>query len=265
MPADPSIPVYQLRGYPVALDADLAQRFGLKTGPFNQTIKRNADRFSEDFAFPLTAQEWGALKSQDVMSSGHGGRRTVPWAFTEHGVVMAATLLRTETAIAASRVIVRSFVAARRAEALRPEGTNIPLQIDLAQRLPTADGKSASHVLARRAAGMIDRILDTIANDEEGTTVREEGRAILTKSLGAIRAHLDAKGIANEKTVAEIRKTLTEIEAIDTDIIARQIEADHRRLAYLAKQMQLVIAAQTYLETGEATGFLETLRAISGQ
>ena len=265
MSAHPSISVYQLRGYPVALDADIAERFGTKTGPFNQTIRRNIDRFSEDFAFQLTAQEWDDLKSQDVISTGHGGRRTAPWAFSEHGVVMAGTLLRTETAIAASRIIVRSFVAARHAEALLPEGTNLPLQIDFAQRLPTAEGKSAAHVLARRAAGMIDRILDTIANDEESTSLRQEGRAILTKSLGAIRADLDAKGIANEKTVAEIRKTLTEIEAIDTDIIARQIEADHRRLAYLAKQMQLVIAAQTYLETGEATGFLETLRAISGE
>jgi len=265
VPALPSIPVYQLRGYPVALDADIAERFGTTTGPFNQTIRRNIDRFSEDFAFQLTAVEWDDLKSQNVISSGHGGRRSAPWAFTEHGVVMAATLLRTQTAIAASRVIVRSFVAARRAEALLPEGTNLPLQINFAQRLPATDGKSAAHVLARRAAGMIDRILDTIANDEEGTSVRKEGRAILAKSLGAIRAHLDAKGIANEKTIAEIRKTLTEIEAIDTDIIAKQIEADHRRLAYLAKQMQMVIAAQTYLETGEAAGFLETLRAISGE
>jgi hypothetical protein len=263
--AQSSIPVYQLRGYPVALDSDIAERFCTKTGPFNQTIRRNIDRFSEDFAFQLTTGEWDDLKSQNVISSGHGGRRTVPWAFTEHGVVMAATLLHTEAAIAASRVIVRTFVAARRAEALLPEGTNLPLQIDLAETRPPAEARGAAHALARRAAGMIDRILDTIANDDEGTTVREEGRAILTKSLGAIRAHLDAKGIANEKTVAEIRKTLTEIEAIDTDIIARQIEADHRRLAYLAKQMQMVIAAQTYLETGEATGFLETLRTLSGE
>ena len=79
------------------------------------------------------------------------------------------------------------------------------------------------------------------------------------------KGDFDAKGIANEKTVVEIRKTLTEIEAIDTDIIARRIEADHPRLAYPAKQMQLVIAAQTYVETGEVTGFLETLRAISGE
>ena len=265
MSAQPSIPVYQLRGYPVALDSDIATRFGTRTGPFNQTIRRNIDRFSEDFAFQLTTEEWDHLKSQDVISSGHGGRRTAPWAFTEHGVVMAATLLRTETAIAASHVIVRSFVAARRSKALLPEGTNLPLQIDLTDALPAAGAKGAAHVLARRASGMIDRILDTIANDEEGSTVREEGRTILNKSLGAIRAHLDAKGIANEKTVAEIRKTLTEIEAIDTDIIAKQIEADHRRLAYLAKQMQMVIAAQAYLETGEATGFLETLRAISGE
>ncbi len=87
--AQPSIPVYQFRGYPVALDSDIAERFGTKR-PFNQTIRRNIDRFSEDFAFQLTTAEWEDLKSQNVISSGHGGLRTAPWAFTEHGVVIAA-------------------------------------------------------------------------------------------------------------------------------------------------------------------------------
>ncbi len=77
-------------------------------------------------------------------------------------------------------------------------------------------------------------------------------------------AHLDAEGIANAQTLTDIRKTLSEIEAIDTDVIAQQIENDNRRLAYLAKQMQLIIAMQSCLEGGEAARFLDTLRAISG-
>lgn len=268
----PTIPVYRIRDWTVALDADVAGRFGTKTGPFNQAIRRNAARFTEDFAFQLTQGEWDDLKSRDVTASGHGGRRTRPWAFTEHGVVMAATLLRSDDAIAASRLIVRTFVAARKAIAHLPEGSNAPEMLDLRavlSPLPSASPTATPparlpDALAHRAARMIDRILDTIANDEEGTTLREEGQALITKSLGAIRAHLDAKGIANEQTLTDIRKTLSEIEAIDIDVIARQIENDHRRLAYLAKQMQLIIAMQSYLEGGEAARFLDTLRAISG-
>ena len=248
------ISVYHLRGYAIALDSDVAERFGVKTGPLNQTVKRNLDRFSEEFAFELTPDEWGNLKSQTVIPSGHGGRRTLPWVFTEHGVVMVATLLRTEAAIAASRIIVRSFVASRRAVSLLDEpGRNLPL--------PVATGGP----LAGRIDGMIARILDTIANDEEGTTVREESRALISRSLGAIRAHLDAKGIENDRTVAEIRKLMAEIETIDADVVSKTIEADHRRLALLAKQLQLVIGLQAYLDRGEVGAFLGLLRDLSGE
>ena len=262
---DPApIPVHTIRGLSVALDEDIAARFGVKTGRFNEAIKRNAERFSDDFAFQLTPEEWDDLKSQTAISSGHGGRRTPPWVLTEHGVVMAATLLKSDTAIAASRLIVRTFVAARRAAAAHPDGANLPVTVPMGDLLEQTGEDGKGRALARRASGMIERILDTIANDEEGTTVREEGRAVLNKSLGAVRAHLDGKGFSNEKLVAETRKILAEIEAIDTNIITQQIEADHRRLAYLAKQMQMVIGLQTYLENGEASEFLRTLRAISG-
>ncbi|NKX45034.1 ORF6N domain-containing protein [Roseicyclus persicicus] len=248
------IPVYQLRGYAIALDSDVAERFGAKTGPFNQTVKRNLDRFSEEFAFQLTPEEWSNLRSQIVIPSGHGGRRTLPWAFTEHGVVMVATLLRTEAAIAASRIIVQSFVASRRAAGLLDEpGRTLPRPV------PETGGP-----LAGRIDGMIARILDTIANDEEGTTVREESRALNSRSLGAIRAHLDAKGIENDRTVAEIRKLMAEIETIDADVVSKTIEADHRRLALLAKQLQLVIGLQAYLDRGEVEAFLGLLRDLSG-
>jgi hypothetical protein len=253
MPDTPPIPVYHLRGYAVALDRDVADRFGTRTGPFNQTVKRNIDRFSEEFAFELTPEEWAGLKSQIVIPSSHGGRRTLPWVFTEHGVVMAATLLRTDAAIAASRVIVRSFVASRRAASLLHEpGRNLPMPV-------TTGGP-----VGARVEGMIARILDTIANDEEGTTVREESRALISRSLGAIRAHLDAKGIENDRTVAEIRKLMAEIETIDADVVSKTIEADHRRLALLAKQLQLVIGLQGYVDRGEVAGFLGILRDLSG-
>jgi hypothetical protein len=107
--------VYQLRGYPVALDADIAERFGTTTGPFNQTIRRNIDRFSEDFAFQLTAVEWDDLKSQNVISNNDKmGLRRPPFVFTEQGVAMLSAVLRSQTAVIVSLEIMNAFVALRK-------------------------------------------------------------------------------------------------------------------------------------------------------
>ena len=77
-----------VRGQKVLLDADLARLYGVATGAINQAIKRNAERFPDDFLFQLTGAEWANLKSQFVISSAHGGRRHSPLAFTEQGVAM---------------------------------------------------------------------------------------------------------------------------------------------------------------------------------
>ena len=254
--------IHDIRGVAVMLDEDVAPPFGFTTGRLNEAVKRNVARFGERFAFQLTAQEWARLKSQIAIAKpGRGGRRSPPWVYTEHGVVMAATVLRSEEAIAASRLIVDVFVASRKMLRIEEPGRNAPTilsGVDLKGALPDTDRS-----IAAQAQQMIGRILDTIANAEENATVRQEGQAIIGKSLNAIKAHLDAKGIQNEKTLTEIRRQLKEIEAIDADVIAKSIEADHRRLAYLAKQLMLVIGLQDYVETGGAEGFLDILRQLS--
>ncbi len=88
------------RGQRVILDSDLARFYGVTTAAINQAVRRNAERFPDDFAFPLSRQEVTNLKSQTVTSSlGHGGRRKVPWVFTEHGVAMLASVLRSPQAV----------------------------------------------------------------------------------------------------------------------------------------------------------------------
>ena len=95
------------------LDSDLAEIYGVTTNVFNQAIKRNIHRFPGDFAFQLQREEFANLMSQIVTSSSHGGRRKVPWVFTEHGAIMAATILNSERAVAMSVYIVRAFVKMR--------------------------------------------------------------------------------------------------------------------------------------------------------
>jgi len=123
-----------LRGQKVILDADLAELYGVATKVFNQAVKRNAERFPEDFMFQLTAAEWSNLRSQiataylevpqkegDVpnwsqivtSSKRHRGAAYRPYAFTEHGAIMAAMILNSPAAVAMSVFVVRAFMQMR--------------------------------------------------------------------------------------------------------------------------------------------------------
>ncbi len=106
--------IHSIRGESVVLDSDLAALYGVTTTVFNQAIKRNASRFPEDFSFVLTQPEFSTLMSQIVTSKGRGGRRKLPRVFTEHGAIMAATVLNSEQAAAMSVYVVRAFVKMRR-------------------------------------------------------------------------------------------------------------------------------------------------------
>ncbi|MBX3303424.1 MAG: ORF6N domain-containing protein [Nitrospira sp.] len=129
-PLEPLILV--IRNQRVILDADLAKLYGVPTKRFNEAFKRNQQRFPDDFAFQLTTIEFNNLRSQFATSSvqatgsaevvqrwsqsvttSHGGRRYLPWAFTEHGAVMAANILRSERAVHMSVFVVRAFVRLR--------------------------------------------------------------------------------------------------------------------------------------------------------
>lgn len=101
-----------IRGHKVLLDSDLAQLYGVTVGVLNQAVKRNSERFPEDFMFQLSADDFANLKSQFVISS-WGGRRTRPYAFTEQGVAMLSSVLRSERAVAVNIEIMRAFVRLR--------------------------------------------------------------------------------------------------------------------------------------------------------
>ena len=102
-----------IRGQKVIIDVDLAEIYGVATKVLNQAIRRNIDRFPEDFMFQLNKEEFKILRSQIVTSSGWGGRRYPPYAFTEHGAVMVASVLNSPRAIAVSVQVVRAYVKLR--------------------------------------------------------------------------------------------------------------------------------------------------------
>jgi hypothetical protein len=104
--------IFVTRGQKVMLDADLAGLYGVETRRLNEQMSRNSERFPEDFMFQLTDQEFANLKSQFATSS-WGGRRKLPYVFTEHGAIMAASVLNSARTIEISVHVVRAFVHLR--------------------------------------------------------------------------------------------------------------------------------------------------------
>ena len=104
--------IYEIRGKKVMLDADLAELYAVQTRALNQAVARNNERFPVDFVFQLTEQEAKDLRSQSVTSN-WGGRRYLPYAFTEHGILMLSNVLKSQRAILVSVQIIRIFVRLR--------------------------------------------------------------------------------------------------------------------------------------------------------
>ena len=152
--------ILTLRGQRVILDADLAEVYGVETRTLNQAVKRKAERFPIDFIFQLSSDEWKNLKSQSVTSSSedaenqesesnrpssvtgsHGGRRKLPFAFTEHGAIMAASILNSPEAVAMSVFVVRAFVQMRE---------RLAVNADILKRLAEIDKTLLEHDQALR-------------------------------------------------------------------------------------------------------------------
>jgi hypothetical protein len=106
--------ILTLRGFRVMLDADLAALYGVPVKSLNQAVKRNRDRFPADFMFQLTPSDVRRLRSQSVTAkTGRGGRRTAPYVFTEQGVAMLSSVLRSDRAVRVNIEIMRTFVRLR--------------------------------------------------------------------------------------------------------------------------------------------------------
>ncbi|MCC7184169.1 MAG: ORF6N domain-containing protein [Rhodocyclaceae bacterium] len=163
-----------VRGHKVLLDADLAALYGVTTKRFNEQVRRNAERFPADFMFALSPEEWSSLRSQfATLKMGRGQhRKYLPHAFTEHGAIMAATILNSPRATEVSVYVVRAFVRLRELLASNKE---------LARRLDQLEKKLATHDQA--IAGLINTIRNLMTAPEPkrrpiGFITPEEKKAV---------------------------------------------------------------------------------------
>jgi hypothetical protein len=127
-----------LRGRRVILDRDLAELYGVPVKRLNEQVRRNQERFPSDFMFQITSKEYKVLRSQIATSkNGSGGRRYLPHGFTEHGAIMAATILNSKKAVQMSVFVVRAFVRLRE---MLATNRNLAAKIDeLENRLDSHD------------------------------------------------------------------------------------------------------------------------------
>src|SRR3972149_1746431 len=151
--------IYTIRGKRVMLDAVLAKLYDVTTRRLNEQVRRNANRFPEDFVFQLTNQEVAILMSQNATSSlairSHGGRRKRPLVFTEHGAIMAAAVLNSPRAVEVSLFVVRAFVKLRELSTAHKE---------VAKKLDELERKVAGHDQA--IANLINAIRELMTPSE---------------------------------------------------------------------------------------------------
>jgi len=164
--------ILNIRDQKVILDADLARIYGVPTKRLNEQVRRNADRFPPDFAFVITDQEVTNLKSQIATSSlsvnpsqfatgsTHGGRRKLPVAFTEHGAIMAANVLRSKQAIQMSVFVVRAFIRMRQM---------LIAQKDLARKLAELERKLTARLDVHETAitEVLRKIMELLSPPQE--------------------------------------------------------------------------------------------------
>lgn len=163
--------IYEIRGHKVMLDYEIAEMYEVETKRINEQVKRNIERFPEDFMFQLTENEWVMMRSQIVTTSDsnwsqiatsskkHRGKSYLPFAFTEHGVTMLATVLRSEKAVKVSIAVVRAFITLKQYIADRK---NISKQInsikdELSERIDEQDVQIIE----------IYQVLDKLIQDKE--------------------------------------------------------------------------------------------------
>lgn len=243
-----------VRDTPVILANDIAAFYETEPKKINQYRSRNADRFSEDYAFQLSKNEWENLKSQNVTSSAnHGGSRTPPWVYTEHGVAMLSMGMKSENAIRLSKVIIDTFVDYRR-------GT-----------LPSTPVLGGPKALAHRRSlqekiyAQMEQLLDVELPTSGGHTIRDELGGIATKALGRIKAVLDTPAKQNEKISAEVAKILAEAEKLYAETRKLHVETDTLMLENYRARLDFIRDLRELAEQLERDDWMEVFDGSFGE
>ncbi len=241
--------VLVVRGERVMLDSRVAEAFGTETRQVNQAVARNQDKFTEAHCFVLSGEEFDHLRSQAAPAkTGRGGRRTAPRVFTVKGVARLATILNTPAALAATDLIIDTFLLVQEQLAKGRRTISVPEP----DRYSVDDEDRATvKKLRQRLAAAVNRLLDTMVDPEKEQTLGEASKAISAKALHNEQERLRTKGLENakleadshlvlaqaEKVLAEARKARAEADGLDIDNFEKRINAV-KRIAELIREIE---------------------------
>lgn len=247
--------IFHIRGQSVVVDYDLAPRLGVDTTRLNQQVKRNIERFPPDWAFQLTAEEFTALKANNPdQKARHGGRRKPPWVYSEHGVVMAASVIRSPTAVQAMQFVVSLFVAARR--------TGL---VESSQLLPASRGgelAAPAEGLSTKLKGVIERLMETMADEQLKTSIKDEALSVMHEAVDSIKERLRKPGVENDEIAARATKYLAEAEMAKATAAKTRAETNRIDFDVLVRKLRLVMSAQLLLESGDVRSFVGILENL---
>lgn len=245
-----------IRGLPVIIDSDLAALYDVSTKRLNEQVRRNANRFGEAYVFQLTAREFTDLKSQSATSKGRGGRRHRPWAFTEHGVVMAATVIDSERAIAVTQFIIDVFLHVKRqSQRVADDGQGTPA---------TRRFSISASGIGARLQQALNNMLDTVIDAQTRSTVREEAQTIIHESIQHLKDRLQRQGLENDEIAARVTKLLAEAEREKATAAKTRAEADALEFATVIRKLRLLLEAQRAVEHDRVDEFLVVLKQMEG-
>ena len=241
------------------LDRDVADLFGTTTKRLNQaTLRRNPEKFPELYAFRATDDETEDLRSQIVTVDPEAKRITNPTLYTEEGVIMCATVLKTDRAVLATKQVVRTFIAVQRQ---LNDGRNQPVSNPLPDLGAIADAQ-ISPVLSEKVEGYIDRLANITLTQAQRDAVVEEVRQFREEGFNALHAFTQRPSIKTANEAAELRKRLAEAEKIEEEV--RKLKAETRDAERLALIRDLLFLSEweRARHAGSQQEFAEILRSL---
>jgi len=250
----------------VIIDSDLANIYGVETKRLNEQVRRNIHKFPVDFMFLLNYEEFDTLRSQNATSK--GGRRYLPYAFTEHGVLQAANVLNSPLANSMSIFVIRAFIELRQVFFSQQE---IITKTSHHNTVAITDEKINRFFqdIKPKLLSAVNHILEAVVDNEKGKTIKEEARDLLKESIQNLKDRLKKTGLENEEIAARITKILSEAEK--ERAIARKTNAESEQIEFITtvRKLRLVLEAHQLLqgnlpaETKQIDSFLSILKDLA--
>ncbi|MBV0913354.1 ORF6N domain-containing protein [Anianabacter salinae] len=248
--------IYRVRGLLVMLDRDVADLFGTTAKALNQARKRNETRFPPSYAFQATLDETSDLRSQIVTSNPDAPRLRTPFLYTEEGVIMCATVLKTDRAVAVTKQIVRVFVAVQRKHA---DGQNDDLTD---AQLAEAAAVTMPRVLSERIEGFLDRLADITLTDGQQEAVVTQARQFRDEGFEALHAFVRRPTLRTAQEAAELQKRLAEVEQVQEQTRALRAETREKERLALIRDLLFLVEMKRLKDQGDLAQISATLRSL---